>query len=541
MNFIATSGRKGSKTWLMVCIPLVLSCITHFWNPVGFPPIYIDEGHYLRRTVQVLNGLGPQESLSVYEFPFDHPYFGQTFLAAVLSLLGYPQSLSPSLETAENSVKLLYEIPRLMMGVLAVIDTYLVFKIGERRYGRTVGFMSSTIFAVMPVTWFLRMILLENIMLPFLLSSILLFTYVNKGNYIMKKFSLITHHRDFFLVLFSGILFGLASFTKESTVTFIPLLGYLAFTSTDRRWRCRTKIVVVWIIPVIIISSAWPLYAVSTNQFNNWLGGVIYQVERQERGIAEPLNALLEIDPMFSILSILGTIFAIFRAVVQKSRDLFFFFWTVPYFLFLFFIGGAVKYFHFSLLVPVLGIEIGLFIIFISKTFRWKEHSINPLHILAGIAVFGFLSTVLMVSNNLTAGYIEMYSSILHALPQSGDNANMVTMIGKHWARSFYWIPKYVFNQDVRFKVIDPVLFPKYETKDDKVMLLLDKSGVSLIKDNENQEEYIRQIRNLYNNSTKKDSITENWTQASYPSYYPFTSLDSVLGKIGKLDIRTDY
>lgn len=119
----------------------------------------------MRRTLQVLNGLGPQESISVYEFPYDHPYFGQIFLAGLLSLTGYPQSLRPSLDNAENSIAMLYEIPRLVMGILAIIDTLLLFKVADIRYGRRVAFISSTLFAIMPVTWFLRMILLENIML----------------------------------------------------------------------------------------------------------------------------------------------------------------------------------------------------------------------------------------------------------------------------------------------------------------------------------------------------------------------------------------
>jgi len=96
----------------------------------------------MRRTLQVLNGLGPQESISVYEFPYDHPYFGQIFLAGLLSLTGYPQSLRPSLDSTEKSIPMLYEIPRLVMGILAIIDTLLLFKIADIRYGRRVAFIS---------------------------------------------------------------------------------------------------------------------------------------------------------------------------------------------------------------------------------------------------------------------------------------------------------------------------------------------------------------------------------------------------------------
>ena len=74
-----------------------------------------------------------------------------------------------------------------------------------------------------------------------------------------------------------------------------------------------------------------------------------------------------------------------------KDRDLFIFFWTVPYFLFLLLIGGAVKYFHFIILVPVLSIEIALFIIFVSKSIKWKKLRFIPFGILAVIASIGFI------------------------------------------------------------------------------------------------------------------------------------------------------
>ena len=40
-----------------------------------------------------------------------------------------------------NTIQALYMIPRLIMGILAVIDAFFVYKIGEIRYGRNVGFI----------------------------------------------------------------------------------------------------------------------------------------------------------------------------------------------------------------------------------------------------------------------------------------------------------------------------------------------------------------------------------------------------------------
>ena len=67
-------------------------------------------------------------------------------------------------------------------------------------------------------------------------------------------------------------------------------------------------------------------------------------------------------------------------------------------------------------------------------------------------------------------------------------------MVGKHWARSFYWIPKYVFDQNIEFKD-DPVLFPKYQTNSNRTLLLLDRSVVAEVRDKEKQEGYINQLK----------------------------------------------
>src|SRR5438034_6725518 len=111
------------------------------WNPIGFPSIHIDESHYMRRAMVVLNGHGPQDPY----YPYDHPYFGQIFLAAVFAMIGYPSSLnnssssissySPSSSSDSNnnnnnnmlhSIEMLYLVPKVLMGLLAVVDTFLI-------------------------------------------------------------------------------------------------------------------------------------------------------------------------------------------------------------------------------------------------------------------------------------------------------------------------------------------------------------------------------------------------------------------------------
>ena len=153
------------RNYLLLFVPLLLSAYTHFWNPVGFPDLFYDEGVYLRRAMHVLGGLGPEES-GTY---FDHPYLGQLFLASVFRLIGYPDSVN-AIPGDEHSVEVLYLVPRVLMGLLAVIDTFLVYKIAERRYNRKVAFIASVLFAVMPMTWIFRRILLDSILSTFTLN-----------------------------------------------------------------------------------------------------------------------------------------------------------------------------------------------------------------------------------------------------------------------------------------------------------------------------------------------------------------------------------
>ena len=121
------SKSKTNILAIYILIPLALSAFIHLSNPIGFPAVEQDEGHYMRRAMQVLQGLGPQESKNTFFYAYDHPYFGQIFLAAVLSLINYPDSLNPPVNT--HSIELLFLVPRIIMGILAVLILFLYTKL----------------------------------------------------------------------------------------------------------------------------------------------------------------------------------------------------------------------------------------------------------------------------------------------------------------------------------------------------------------------------------------------------------------------------
>ena len=217
---------------MLLAIPLSLSAFTHLWNPIGFPYFVGDEGHYIRRALHVLDQLDPQEGAR-----YDHPYFGQLFLAGIFKIIGYPDSLNP-VPGDVNSTQMLYMVPRIIMGLLAVLDTFLIYKICERLYtkNKAIAFIGSVLFAVMPLTWLTRRVYLDSIQLPLILLSILLAVYFyNKSktcdNNVKRSARRLGEFIDrrTLLIILSGITLGLAIFTKIPALTMIPVVAYLIF------------------------------------------------------------------------------------------------------------------------------------------------------------------------------------------------------------------------------------------------------------------------------------------------------------------------
>ena len=99
-------------------------------------------------------------------------------------------------------------------------------------------------------------------------------------------------------------------FTKEASAVLIPALGYLVYSRLNISSYRGLKNVVKWLIPVIVFSSVWPLYSV-TIQFDDWLVGVVYQGQREERGLRMPLLDFLQIDPLFAVMSVIAIYFGL--------------------------------------------------------------------------------------------------------------------------------------------------------------------------------------------------------------------------------------
>lgn len=446
--------------------------------------------------MELMEGLGLQVPPLSNEYQtYDHPYFGWIFLGLVLKLVGYPSLLNPSVADL-SSIQDLYLVPRAIMGLMAVVDTLFVYKISEQRYNRNVALIASVLFAVMPMTWLLRRILLDSILLPFLLSSIF-FAIKFKESLDLNK----EHDSQIELAVLSGIFMGIAIFTKIPVFTFIPLILYLVtINDRARNWRSKLKILAFVSVPIVLIPAIWPLYAITYGQFDEFLEGIESQSTRVSKPLFDPTISILEIDPVLVIIGSIGGIYTTVR------KDPFFVLWVFPYILFLYFINYS-QYIHIVLLFPVFCITAAILFDFLSTKLafllarknvrsslrndrklklqrhitdfldqpRSKGHpaeesfatskvnsslSANKVSMImiSIVGIFGLVNTTILISADINKSFFEAYASFVDYIPQ---NSEVTMMAPQKWGIYFLWIPKYVFDKDITFIKDDSNEFPE--------------------------------------------------------------------------------
>lgn len=422
--------------------------------------------------MQVLEGLGPQETSATYASPFDHPYFGQTFLASVLSILGYPDSLTPfgtNFADIVQSMESLYSIPRIIMGSLAIVDTLLIYLICKRRYDKRIGFIAAIFFAVMPIGWMSKRIVLDSIMLPFILLSLYFALSLVNGRINLQVFAgrkARSRGPDFriIIVLLSGIFLGLAIFTKIPAFTFIPIVGYLVFTNSNRNFKALG----VWFMPVLLIPILWPLYNVLNGTFETWAEGAFWQVGREGRGMLRSIIPIFQSDPVLLLLGFVGIVYATSR------KDLFPVLWLGPFALFHFFVP-FIQHFHWLPLIPLLCIFGGYFVVqfldFVAQRIypgqyqhggQIKPASSAPKYhissqnyalaiIIFTLTLFGFISSVALINMNVNSTLIEVNAHVVRLLLPSRDSYlvnpdDRPLIMGSGWTQILTWIPEHIYD-----------------------------------------------------------------------------------------------
>ena len=426
----------------MLLVPLVLSAFLHLWNPAGFPDFFYDEGVYMRRALNVVQGLGPQEGTY-----YDHPYFGQLFLAGILQVSGYPALLG-----TDAPMEALYMAPRLLMGALAVFDTLMVFKIAEKRYNNKVALIAALIFAVMPMTWLLRRILLDSLLLPFLLSSILVALHAKDSKH------------PALLALASGALLGLAIFTKVPVFTMLPLVGFV-IASPAKGLDRRLKMLALFLAPAVLLPMIWPLYSVSVGEFDRWTHYVLWQTQRQSGGISAIVQDFVRIDPVLLVIGAAGIAYSIWR------RNVFVVLWAVPFALFLALIG-YVQYFHWISLLPVFSIAAARLLSDAFARLGGRAGKAIPFSIVGAIVAFGTVSTALLVATNMTSAQSAALAHASDYLAKNGNGHEITTLSPP----AYSWILRDVYGHENVADDHRTALFRPIRT--DSVLLVVDSHFV---------------------------------------------------------------
>lgn len=485
---------------LLVLVPLALSAYTHLWNAAGFPNIFYDEGVYMRRAMHVMEGLGPQEA-----YYYDHPFFGQIFLGAIFKIIGYPESLNPSADL--HSIESLYQVPRVLMGILAVIDTFLIYKIAERMYNRNVALFASILFAVTPATWFTRMILLDSILLPFLLLSILLAVYTSKSKS-ERRSSNVTNN---ILIILSGIFLGLAIFTKIPAFTMIPLVAFLIYRNNKR----SLKTLGLWFVPVILIPLLWPAQSIVAGAFNSWTNDVIWQINRENAGLPWIVFLLAITDPLIFVVGFASLAYSFIR------RDYLILLWILPFIAFLAAMGYA-NFFYWAPILPALCIGAGKLLFDITqKSKNISSQKVLRVAVLLSIIIFGVTISTLLIVTNVTSAQFESAAYVANYL-EEGTGAedtekNNPTVIISNPVYS--WIFKYVFDKDHVLSDYRDMLYFPVDTAKRNVLLIDDPR---FILDIGNEDNHL--LHELYSNTSTIATFKGKVTNFDL-GLYPYTSM----------------
>ena len=447
-------------------LPLVVSAFAFFWNSANYPSgPSNDEGIYIRRAMHVLLGFGPQESLL-----YDHPYFSQIFMAGVFSLINYPHILNPTVDSVE-SIKMIFFVPRIIMAIIALVDTALVYMISKYWYNnRTIAITASTLFAVMPSTEPIRRVLLESIQLPFFLLSVLFAICATKKIRATNSNGGIDKRQILFILL-SGIFLGLAIFTKIPIFTMMPLIVFIIYKNNKIK-----RILILWVVPVIAIPLFWPAYALYKNQLNLWFNGIYFQTHRGVQTFVDIIKYHFQHDPLLVSLGLIGIVFSAIK------KDFFILIWAVPFIIFLYSVG-FVSYWHIVPLIPLFCIAVARLIHDLSQLVRNKKsQKILPFMLLLVISSYSLYTytDVMMASDNST--HFEVVSFIVKYLYEDAhtetDNKDQIILI----TSPFYsWVPKYVFNLN-NYHAVD--YLDNVFVKSKKVLMVLDSQWEHRAKHN---------------------------------------------------------
>ncbi|HET8841664.1 MAG TPA: hypothetical protein VFN35_09365 [Ktedonobacteraceae bacterium] len=342
------------KETFLVIILLCVAGLAHGINMLHFPYFEDDEGTYLSQAWAVVH----KSHLAYYTYWYDHSPVGWFQIAFWAILTGGFHTFGSPLYSG-----------RILMLVMQLGSTLLLYAIAKNISRNTlVALVIALLFALSPYgIYYHRRLLLDNIATLTLLMSIL--PLVSKN---------LTLNR----VWLSALAFSIAVLSKEITVFVLPGLLCLVICQVEKahRWIAASG----WLVLVITLVSLYPLMAIINNELfpsGTWLGGnaphvsliggVLYQASRGGDGGVFNFSSQfwimtrywMEDDP---ILVIGGTSAAVLSLVLIKRYRVVSILGLMSLCFWLYFMHGAkVIRFYLLPLLPLLALNLGLFLLVI--------------------------------------------------------------------------------------------------------------------------------------------------------------------------------
>jgi 4-amino-4-deoxy-L-arabinose transferase-like glycosyltransferase/nucleoid-associated protein YgaU len=230
-------ARLNAEIVLVVSL-MVVGLFAHGINMFQYPSFtwLADEGTYVSEAWAVVR----TGQLAHYTYMYGHVPGGWILLAAFTFVLGGPRALDMPID-----------VGRVLMLVLHVLMVPLLYRLA-RRLGcpPAAAAFAAFVFSMSPLAiYYQRMFLLDNVMLFWTILSLVL---------------LLDDAGRLSRVALSGSCFALALLSKETDVTLLPAVLFMVWSW--RREHQRKFAIVAWLMPMVILTSWYPLYAILKNE-----------------------------------------------------------------------------------------------------------------------------------------------------------------------------------------------------------------------------------------------------------------------------------
>ncbi len=300
LRFLAWA-QANKRDLVALAAALVPLTIVHGWGMTRFPAFFDDEGAYVSQAFAVdkLHALAP------YTYWYDHPPLGWILLGGWAKLMPVFTSTSFAIGAARTFVLLLF-----------AISAGLLYGVARRlSLGPALSALAVALFGLSPLALdYQRMVLLDNMAVPWLLAAFLL---------------ALTPNRRMAAYAGSAVCFALSILTKETFLLFLPALVMAVWSTCSRSTR-RFAVVVFGTLLACVVGF-YPLFALLRGELfegkyhTSLMYGIHFQLTRKGSGSIftphSPTRELVETWLKFDPILLTATVVLIpILLVVRRVR-----------------------------------------------------------------------------------------------------------------------------------------------------------------------------------------------------------------------------